>query len=106
MLSVRLNTGIDLCKIERIAVIIIVISSFFLIMFSMLLAETPYGFTTVRGAQGRYFIPLIPFVALLFNRRGCEHHAEDERLQSKLISISTMANSVVILYLLNDVLFV
>ena len=67
----------------------------------MLLAETPYGAETISGAQGRYFIPIMPVVAALFNRNKDTAMAI---IPARLITLSTLANSLVMLYLLNDIL--
>ncbi len=101
VLSVGTDSGADINRVVMIIISVVVSMSFCLVMVSMLLAETPYGFAAVRGAQGRYFTPLMPLVALLLRQWNV---FKTTISRSGLISISVFANSVVMLYLFNDII--
>jgi len=92
---------ISLSTLEKSMFIIIIISSGFLTMLVMLLAETPYGYPTIIGAQGRYFIPLVPLLGVLLKP---QHISVRDGLSLKLICFSVLSNTLVSLYLLNAVL--
>jgi len=100
-----ISTGLNSVTVtgfrERLIYLIIIGSSFFLIMLSMLLAETTYGYPTISGVQGRYFIPLMPLTALILKNDLINNK---EGLSSKIISICAMSNTIVLLFLLNEVL--
>ena len=50
-------------------------------MFSMLLAWTPVSASFIRGVQGRYFLPLLPLLALsLKNGRLVRTVCDDRKL--------------------------
>lgn len=93
------KSGMILCLILLYSIIIV--SSIFLVMLSMLLAETSYDAVTISGVQGRYFISLLPLVAMLLNH-VLPHKREE--YSSQLIYCSVLMNSIVILYLLNEVI--
>lgn len=101
ILSIRSDEAVSSSIAEKCIFIIIIVSTLSLVLLSMLLAETPYGFNTVRGVQGRYFIPILPLLSLILNRSNSQKTLVSP---SKLVKISVLMNSVVILYLLNDVL--
>ena len=86
---------------KKLILSLIIVSSFFLIMLAMLLVETPYGSAAVVGVQGRYFIPLMPLVAVVLNFDDFKVHGKNS---SSLICISVFMNSIVNLYLLNTIL--
>lgn len=71
--------------IDRIAVMICVASSVFGIFLAMYLYWTPMvdgygvGATTITGVQGRYFIPVIPVIFLLFANCRAERYPKLEK---------------------------
>lgn len=100
-ISIYADSSTILDNLKKTVLLLIVIAIFSLIMLSMLLTETPYGAIAVVGVQGRYFIPLMPLVALALKANT---KINIEGLSSKLVYVSVFTNSIVILYLLNDVL--
>lgn len=62
---------------QRVFIALLCLASIFLVMFSMLLAWTAVGSTSIQGVQGRYFIPIIGLIFIIMrgnvsikNKRG------------------------------------
>jgi uncharacterized membrane protein len=54
---------------ERATYLLLLIGCAWLIIIAQYLSWTEVGAVLVDGVQGRYFIPLLPFLALLFPRQ-------------------------------------
>ncbi len=59
------NEKKSLNKKSKILAWLIMLATFILISLSLLVACTPVRFAEIKGIQGRYFLPLIPLVAMI-----------------------------------------
>lgn len=75
-----------ICFSEKIFVTILVIITVLLIFTSLYIQWTSYKVLLIDGIQGRYFIPLIPIVSILFMRK------EKSVFDKKLIYITFFVN--------------
>ncbi len=56
-------------KGQKLWILVLIFLSVVLVLTSMFLGWTPRGYTYITGIQGRYFLPLLPFLLiLLFDR--------------------------------------
>jgi uncharacterized membrane protein len=56
-------------KGQKLWILVLIFLSIVLVLTSMFLGWTPRGYTYITGIQGRYFLPLLPFLLiLLFDR--------------------------------------
>ena len=65
---------------------------FLLTIMTMFVAWTPFGNRVVEGVQGRYFLPFLPLVLLLFRGKGIVVHKNvPQILLYTTITVTTIA---------------
>lgn len=65
--SIFYQHKIDLSKIKRGFLLLIFLAIYFGMFFILYLQWTPVGANTILGIQGRYFLPALPLIPLIFN---------------------------------------
>ncbi len=66
----RRGAGRGLRLADTLLLLLMLAATVAAICVSQYLAWTPVGFTATEGVQGRYFLPLLPFLALVLPRAG------------------------------------
>lgn len=75
----------------KVILVLVSITMIFMIMGSMYLLFTPVGSSHIAGVQPRYFIPLLPFLLILFNSRKVINNIKEETYNRILLySTSTL----------------
>lgn len=60
------ENGIFLRTYDKILVLLMILGIYFTTFFALYLSWTPVGASNIEGVQGRYFIPMLGLVALMF----------------------------------------
>ena len=81
-------------KCERIALLLSMCCSIFLVLLGMFLADTAFGEEVILGVQGRYFLP---FATFLFLTLGNHMISVSEKDVKKLWKIGAFVEAVAVL---------
>jgi len=95
---------IKMSKFQKIIIILVCLAIIFLIFTSLYMQWTEYGVNYVKGVQGRYFIPFLPLIFILFGRIKFEGKYTEE-FATKLVGIVgiMMQIYVIMLVILNHI---
>ena len=84
--------GIFFCAREKWLFFGVFFVGFLLTIMTMFVAWTPFGNRVVEGVQGRYFLPFLPLVLLLFRGKGIVVHKNvPQILLYTTITVTTIA---------------
>jgi len=92
------KSDLKVCVVERGVFLVISISIVLLVMLSLLLVYTPRGYPLVYGVQGRYFIPIIPLLALSMNNQTI---VLKKNIDNQLIVAAILLNAATIISVLD-----
>ena len=61
------SPSLELKLRERVFIALVTLATFAFILFMMYIVATPVGNGMIIGIQGRYFLPIVPLLLLLFS---------------------------------------
>jgi len=92
------ESDLKVCVVEHDMFLVISISIVLLVMLSMLLAYTPSDYPLVYGVQGRYFIPIIPLLAISMNNQTI---VLKKNIDNQLVVAAILLNAATIISVLD-----